>query len=141
MNKIEKIIEEDGFYVSTSSGTSMYPLLRNRKDTIIIRKKNTRYKKYDIVLYKRNGKYILHRIIKVLECGYIIRGDNCYWKEYDINDSKIIGYLDECYRGEKKVNLNGLPYKLYVNLWTMCYPLRHILFVARKRFSLLISSK
>lgn len=135
MNKIEKIIEEYGFYISTSFGMSMYPMLRDRKDTIIIRKKDTRYEKYDVVLYKRNGKYILHRIIKVLEYGYIIRGDNCYWNEYDIDDKKIIGYLDECYRGETKVNFDGILYKCYTRSWNLFYPIRYGMFVIRKILS------
>lgn len=135
MNRIEKIIDEKGFYVSTSVGMSMYPMLRNRKDTIIIRKKNMRYKKYDVVLYMRDGKYILHRIVKVLEKGYVIRGDNCYINEYDIDDKKIIGYLAECYRGETKVNFDGILYKCYTRIWNLFYPIRYGIIVIRKILS------
>lgn len=112
--------------MSTTSGVSMYPMLRDRKDTIVIQKKQ-HYDKYDVVLYKRNGMYILHRIIKVLDKGYIIRGDNCLAKEYDIDDeSKIIGYLAQCYRGEKKINLKGFKYQLYVRVWHYLFPIRYI---------------
>ena len=36
MNKIEDIIEKEGYYISTSVGNSMLPFLRERKDTIVI---------------------------------------------------------------------------------------------------------
>ena len=112
MNKIEDIIEKEGYYISTSVGNSMLPFLRERKDTIVIQKR-AQYKKFDVVLYKRKGNYVLHRIIKVLPETFHIRGDNCYYDEY-VKHNEIIGVMVECYRGEKKVNLNSIFYKLYV---------------------------
>ncbi len=126
MNSIEQVIDEEGFFISTTCGYSMYPMLRDRQDNVVIKKQDT-YHKYDIVLYKRNDIYILHRIIKVLDKGYIIRGDNCLYHEYDIDDdSKIIGCVVECYRGNKKINLNGLGYKLYVRIWNYSFPIRYL---------------
>ena len=40
MKTIEEIINEEGFFMSTTSGVSMYPMLRDRKDTIVIQKNN-----------------------------------------------------------------------------------------------------
>ena len=34
---IEDVLAENGVFVSTTVGMSMYPMLRNRRDTIIIR--------------------------------------------------------------------------------------------------------
>ena len=31
------VLEEKGIYVGTVNGTSMFPMLRNKKDTVIIR--------------------------------------------------------------------------------------------------------
>lgn len=125
MNKIEDILDKEGCYVSTSSGYSMLPFLRDRTDTIIIRKRD-KYKKYDVVLYKRNNQYILHRIVKCNDNHYIIRGDNCYYNENDISYNNVIGCLDECYRGEKKINMNSFSYKLYSIVWVGIYPLRYL---------------
>lgn len=133
MNKIEELLEKDGYYISTSKGSSMLPLLRDAQDTIIIRKKDT-YNKYDIVLYTHNNTYILHRIIRRLDQTFLIRGDNCYYNEY-IPDKDIIGVLDECYRGEKKINLNSLSYKLYVYIRVHTYPIRLLIFKIRKKLS------
>ena len=124
MNKIEDIIEKEGYYISTSVGNSMLPFLRERKDTIVIQKRE-QYKQFDVVLYKRNGNYVLHRIIKVLPETFHIRGDNCYYDEY-VKHNEIIGVMVECYRGEKKVNLNSIFYKLYVCIRVYSYPIRSV---------------
>ena len=50
-------------YVSTTSGVSMYPMLRNRRDTIIVKPPTAPLKKYDVPLYRRGDDYVLHRII------------------------------------------------------------------------------
>ena len=71
MNKIEEIIEKEGYYMSTSIGNSMLPFLRDRSDTVIIQP-STQYKKYDVVLYKYNNKYILHRIISIILEGITV---------------------------------------------------------------------
>ncbi len=112
----EEVLETEEALVSTTSGISMYPMLRDRKDTIIVKKPTGRLKKYDVALYRRGEHYVLHRIIKVLPDSYIIRGDNCEAKEYGIKDSQIIGVLDSFYRGERHKALNKFSYKFYVRL-------------------------
>ena len=70
---IENAIKENGFYLSTIVGDSMMPLLRNRRDTVKIIPVSGRLKKYDLPLYKRpDGKYVLHRIVKVKKDHYEI---------------------------------------------------------------------
>jgi len=68
----EELLKKDGFIVYTNVGFSMMPLLRQRRDIIEIRAKGPgRCRKYDVVLYRRGEKYILHRILKVLPDGYV----------------------------------------------------------------------
>ena len=97
MNKIESVLEKEGYFVSTTSGASMFPMLRNRKDTVVIYPVNSCLKKYDVLLYKRENNYVLHRVVKVLENGYLIRGDNCLYDEF-VLDSQVIGILASFYR-------------------------------------------
>lgn len=124
--QIEDVLREEGMFVSTTVGVSMYPMLRNRKDTIIVMPYEGRLKKYDVPLYKRGSSYILHRIIEVRPDSYVIRGDNCIQKEYGITDEQILGVLTGFYRGAKKVNMNGIGYKLYVHVWPFLYPMRRM---------------
>ena len=109
---IKKVLAEDGVFVSTTSGVSMRPLLRHRRDTIIVTPTSERLKKYDVALYQRGDAYVLHRVIKVLHDSYIIRGDNCILLEH-VKDEEILGKLTGIYRKEKQVKMDGFGYKLY----------------------------
>ena len=124
--QIEDVLAEEGLFVSTTVGVSMFPMLRNRRDTIIVMPYEGRLKKYDVPLYKRGSDYILHRIIEVLPDSYIICGDNCIQKEYGITDEQILGVLTGFYRGSKQINMDGFGYKLYVRVWCRLYPIRKI---------------
>ena len=124
----EELLDKDGYLIYTNVGTSMMPLLRQRRDLIEIRKKEPRRcKKYDVVLYKRNGKYILHRILRVLPSGYLIAGDNNYFVERDITDADILGVMKRVIRDGKDITMDDPLYRLYVHLWCDCYPLRMFL--------------
>ena len=83
-----------------------------------------RCKKYDVVLYKRGDKHILHRIIKVREHDYVILGDNCVGREYGITDDMILGVMTRVVRDGKDVYPTDWRYKLYYHLWVDCYPIR-----------------
>lgn len=129
--QIEDVLREEGVFVSTTGGVSMFPMLRNRKDTIIVTPYEGRLKKYDVPLYKRGSSYILHRIIEVRPDSYVIRGDNCIQKEYGITDEQILGVLTGFYRGAKKVDMGGFGYKFYVRVWPFSYPVRKLYAIMR----------
>lgn len=136
----EDYLKENGFLVYTNVGASMHPLLRQHKDIIEIRKKDSAYrcKCYDVVLYKRGNKYILHRILKVLPKGYLIAGDNNTFVETDIRDENILGVMTRVIRNGKSITMDNWKYRLYVHLWCDCYPVRMlILRVMRKVYGVL----
>jgi len=127
IKEIKEVLETEGVFVSTTAGMSMYPMIRNRKDVIVVKKCTERLKKYDVALYKVGDNHILHRVLEVSNYSYVIRGDNCDRKEYGIKDEQILGVLTEFYRGDKKVNLNGWTYKIYIQLYCVCTPIRWVL--------------
>lgn len=126
---LEEFLNDKGYIVYTNVGFSMMPLLRQKKDVIEIKKKESgRCKKYDVVLYKRGNRYILHRILRVLPDGYVIAGDHNVFTETDIKDENILGIMTRIVRNGKTITPDNLLYKLYVHLWCDCYPLRmHLL--------------
>lgn len=131
----EKFLNENGYIVYTAVGNSMRPLLRTRKDIVEIRKKGPdRCRKYDVVLYKRGGKYILHRILEVLPDGkYIIAGDNTTFLEKDITDDRILGVMTRVIRDGKSINVDDPSYQRYVHLWCDAYPVRMGILTARNK--------
>ena len=122
---IEQQIAENGFYVSTTVGISMRPMLRHRRDRVVIAPtEGRRLSKWDLPLYKRpDGKYVLHRILEVRDGYYIIRGDNTYAKER-VPDEWIVGVMVEFYRGKRHVKATDRAYRRYAAFWQTVYPLR-----------------
>ena len=128
MISFEEELEKSGKLVYTTVGISMRPLIKQDRDISIISKPNGRLKKFDVALYKRpNGQYVLHRVVKVLEDGYVILGDNCVSKEYNIKESQILGVLTSLVRNGKEIDLNSFGYKLYVRVRYAHYPVRVII--------------
>lgn len=127
-SSFEEELDKKGILVYTNKGNSMYPLIRQGKDVLIIKKVNTRLKKMDIPLYKReSGQYVLHRIIKVNENDYVIRGDNTYYNETGIRDDQILGVLSGVIREGKEISVNSLSYKIYSYFWYYTYYLRKLI--------------
>ncbi len=126
---IESVLLEKGEIITSTAGTSMYPMLRNKRDMVVIKKVDGPFKKHDVPVYRlKSGKIVMHRILKVTKDGYIIRGDNLYKNELDITDNNIIGVLKAFYRNGKYYDVEtSKKYKLYV-LWVrISYPVRFVL--------------
>lgn len=97
----EQILERDGKLVYKTRGISMLPLLRQDRDLVVIEKKNNEpLKRFDVALYKRGEKYVLHRVINVKDGSYEIRGDNTFVMEH-VPDDSVIGVLTEINRNGK----------------------------------------
>lgn len=122
---IEHIIAKDGVYISTTSGVSMMPMLRDRRDTIVVSAVSERLKKYDVALYRRGEEYVLHRVVKVLPDSYVICGDNCVNLEYGIKDEDVIGKLSIFYRGKKLISTDKNKfYRIYSVMICATHPVR-----------------
>ena len=84
-------------------GVSMRPMIISGRDVIVVEKKTQRLKPLDVALYVRKDKdYVLHRVLKVTEKGYIIRGDNCYYDE-KVKEEDVIGVLTQYFKKENKI--------------------------------------
>lgn len=129
---IEDALAQQGMYVGTTVGVSMRPMLRNRRDTIIVEPlRGRRLQRFEVPLYRRGDAYVLHRCVEVLPHGYTMLGDNCLNKEPNIPDERVIGVLTGFYRGDKQVNMDGAAYRAYVRAWYALYPLRRVAMHAR----------
>ncbi len=126
--KIEDVISEYGFYVTETKGTSMYPLIKSDCSDVCIVKTDFPLKKYDVPLYiRKDGTYVLHRVLGKTEKGYICCGDNQCVLEYGVTEDMIIGKLDSWYRKEKKYTVRDKGYLRYVNFWCKSLKRRRIL--------------
>ena len=121
----EEMFEQQGYLVYTTKGTSMYPMLRQNRDLVIISAKpEGLLNKYDVILFKRNGKYILHRVVGVKENDYTTAGDNTISKEYHVKDKEILGVLTSFVRDGKEIKTTDKDYKMYVRILYGLDPVR-----------------
>ncbi len=122
-------IDDGGQFSVVTAGTSMMPLLRNRKDTVILVKPLGRLSRYDIPLYKRdNGQYVLHRVVKVCDSEYHLCGDNQLTIEKGITDCRVIAVVSKIIRNGKVIDISkSCAYKLYVFVWCRCFFIRFCL--------------
>lgn len=88
-------------------GVSMWPMLRNRHDVMMVVPAEGELRRYDVALYRRGEKYVLHRVVghygKGSEKGYVICGDNCVMLEY-IPREDVLGVLRGFYRDGRHID-------------------------------------
>ena len=140
---IEYFLKTKGYFVYTVKGTSMMPLLRQKKDVVMLKSKGEeRCKKYDVVLYRTadRHKFILHRVLKVRPNDYVIAGDNNTFLEVGITDQMIIGVMTGIRRNGRDISMDNKLYKLYVHLWCDCYPVRMFIIRTKRKTVALASA-
>ena len=130
---IKELLETEGRFVGMTSGVSMRPMIVSGRDVVVIEKKKGRLKPLDVALYMRNDKdYVLHRVLKVVEKGYIIRGDNCYSDE-KVKEEDVIGVLTQYFKKEKPIMMDDKNYLRYVK--------RRLRWYKPRRFFVILKSK
>ena len=84
-------------------------------------------KKYDVAIYIRPPhNYVLHRIIRVDDDGYVFLGDNCENKEYGIREEQVIAVMTAFVHKGKQIEVNNKGYIFYSRFWYFVYPIRRM---------------
>lgn len=115
IDNLEKRIKDEGFLVSNIKGVSMLPFLKQNKDNVVITKVDKPIEKYDIVLYKSKGNYVLHRVININGDDLIIKGDNTISSE-NVNIKQVLGILKAKYNNKGYFEINSDINKKYYDL-------------------------
>ena len=129
---IEQILEKNGKYLAPTVGVSMRPMLKEGRDTVVILPKIGRLQPLDVALYRCGEKYLLHRVLRQIEGGYIIRGDNCYEDE-KVPEEAVFGVLTEFFRKDEHILCSNEKYLRYVKRRLKSYKFRRF-FYKIKRF-------
>ena len=127
----EEILARDGKLVYKTRGVSMEPMLRQNRDLVVICPAPSRLKKFDVALYRRGKDCILHRVVRVKDGYYLIRGDNTFSLE-KVSDGSVIGVLTGFNRKGKDHDITEPGYRFYVRFWNAVYPVRYLLVRARR---------
>ena len=130
---VEEALLRDGIFASGTKGASMKPMLRAGRDTVYITKNTEPPKKYDVILYRTDSGYTLHRIIGEKGGVYLVRGDNTYRTER-VPRERVLGILSGVQRGGKYYDITSPAYRLYARLWLLLYPVRYPVAKLRRLF-------
>ena len=127
---IEDVLAAEGFYLGPPVGVSMWPMLRNRHDVMMVVPAARELRRYDVALYRRGEKYVLHRVgghyENGSEKGYVICGDNCVTLEY-IPRENVLGVLSGFYRDGRHIDCEtSRGYHAYSKLWVALFPVRKV---------------
>lgn len=121
-----EVLDAGGEVSFITAGVSMMPLLRDRRDKVVLSKPKSAPKKNDVIFYQRDdGSYVLHRIIDVNNGEYTLRGDNQWELEYGITEKNIIAIAVGFYRNDKHIRCADFKYRFY------CFSLPVIRFFKR----------
>lgn len=122
---IKEKLESGGTFEINFNGTSMLPLLVEKRDTVVLRALNGEIKKYDIPLYRRdNGQFVMHRAVEARGDTFTACGDNQWVLERNIRQDQVIGVVCFIMRNGRKISVDSFLYKLYCRIWEALRPIR-----------------
>ncbi len=140
---MKEVLDAGGEISFVAAGFSMLPMLRNRMDTVILRKPGRKLKKNDVAFFIRSdGVFVLHRVIGEDSDGYLIRGDNLNNIDRGVKDSQILAVMTGYIKDGKKTNCTDFGYKLYCLFLPLVRLFRHKIYpVYVKAYKKLFESK
>ena len=97
-------------------GNSMWPTLKHKGQSVLIECKKGRLQPFDVALYLVEEKYVLHRILKVTDTGYITCGDAMNILE-KVPEENVIGKMVGFYRKKDFVSCTDEDYIKKVKNW------------------------
>ena len=104
--KIEDVLASEGFYMGPPAGVSMWPMLRNRHDVMLVVPAEGKLRRYDVALYRRGGKYVT---LEYIPCG------------------DVLGVLCGFYRDGRHIDCRtSRGYHAYSKLWVALFPARKV---------------
>lgn len=116
---IEELLACNKQAIFTISGYSMLPFMGSQRDQVLLGKRDFEgLKRGEIILFKLDcGKYILHRIYKVTDEGYLTMGDGNLHYDGIIRPEQVIGVVEKIYRKNKEIDCSSTWFKIMSNIW------------------------
>lgn len=110
-------------------GSSMFPLIREGRDEVMIRPcTEDELHLMDVVLFRYRGKHVLHRILRKEGHRLLLQGDGSYVAREQCTTADVVGKLDEviCPSG-RSVSVTDWQWRLSGRIWRSTGPFRGLL--------------
>lgn len=125
-------METAGSAVLNVTGWSMLPMLHNRRDSVTICPVEARCNRGDVILYRRkSGQYVLHRVLRRTEEGYILCGDNQFFTE-KVEHDQLLAVVTGFTRKGKTYSVSHPGYRFYTGIWVFFHPVRWLYLMPRR---------
>ncbi len=133
---MEAVFAQGGVFRFAPTGGSMRPMLREKRDTVVLAPVRGDVRKYDVILYRRaDGQVVLHRVIRVDKAGTLVLcGDAQVVPERGIGLEQVLGVLVSFSHGEREVSVRSMRYRVYAAVWVASRPVRRAARRVRRMF-------
>ena len=140
--QVEQELRQGNTVMIPLKGHSMYPFIRDGKDKVLLAEVSDRnqLKKLDIVLFRYNGKHILHRIVAIDGFNCTIQGDGIYASKEYCKKTDIVALAVEIHRlrtdgSYNTIQVSSSGWRFLSALWLLLSPLRrYLLYILRCPF-------
>lgn len=123
---IEEVFALGGRFRLFPRGTSMLPLIRPNVDSVLIEPPH-QFARGDILLYRRkNGQFVLHRLIRITDDGLTMCGDNQYYLEKGIPTEAVLARVCGIYFEEEYLPIDAPRLRFYAKRRAFSRPFRHL---------------
>ena len=107
------------------AGNSMYPFLRDRRDTVFFARPRTPLKPGDVVFYQRaGGQFVLHRICRIHGRMLYLAGDAQTELEGPVPEKAVFARVTHVLRKGKDLRPGTAYWSFYSCFWRRCRPVR-----------------
>lgn len=115
---IREQLSENGQAFVRVTGISMWPLLHHLRDGVILTPPRP-LRTGDIVLFdRRNGRYALHRVIRVEPDGFTMAGDHQWSLERHLPFEQVVGVAQSIVRSGRRISCDNIWMKMYARILT-----------------------
>ncbi|MFI3265779.1 MAG: S24/S26 family peptidase [Rikenellaceae bacterium] len=115
-------------------GVSMYPTLREYQDRVVLINVDS-YELFvgAILLFKYNGSYLLHRLVKIDGDNLILRGDSVHASDQRVTRTDVVAIVESIIRDDDQlISCTDTTYKRKVRRY-MLYLKFYRLYISVKR--------
>lgn len=128
MEPLLRLMEETSAVPLVVSGSSMTPFLAPGRDTVYLSSISEPLRRGDMVLYRRdNGRYVLHRILRMSGDSYTMVGDAQNIPEPGIRREQILAIVRAVRRKDKLLQKGSFWWVFFERIWIHLVPVRPLI--------------
>ena len=108
---MQEVLGSGGTIKLQPRGISMVPFIRPERDEVFLVRPEQKLTVGNVYLYRRkNGKLVLHRLVKIRGEELIFRGDHQIHREVGISPSQLVGVVTNVKRNGRNITNKCLAY-------------------------------